>query len=204
MPHTTVDPTLYIQSDVPETCFFCPVDAETIHTKLGDLNDSVGANCPISNKVLKLLAPAVVRPLSHIVNLSFGTGCFPDRLKISSVTPIFKQGKKDDPGNYRPISVLSPISKVIEKCMKERILNFFEHKNLFAQNQYGFRNKHSTEHALMNFMDFVTDELEKANSIIGACGVCLASLTVMIRVCYVAGTMHYHALMFVKNKAITV
>ena len=167
VPHTTVDPTLYIQSDVPETCFFCPVDAETIHTILGDLNDSVGANCPISNKVLKLLAPAVVRPLSHIVNLSFGTGCFPDRLKISSVTPIFKQGKKDDPGNYRPISVLSPISKVIEKCMKERILNFFEHKNLFAQNQYGFRNKHSTEHALMNFMDFVTDELEKGNSIIG-------------------------------------
>ena len=51
--------------------------------------------------------------------------------------------------------------------MKERILNFFEHKNLFALNQYGFRNKHSTEHALMNFMDYVTDELEKGNSIIG-------------------------------------
>ena len=51
--------------------------------------------------------------------------------------------------------------------MKERILNFFEHKNLFAQNQYGFRNKHSTEHVLMNFMDYVTDELEKGNSIIG-------------------------------------
>ena len=50
--------------------------------------------------------------------------------------------------------------------MKERILNFFEHKNLFAQN-HGFRNKHSTEHAWMNFMDYVTDELEKGDPIKG-------------------------------------
>ena len=167
VPFSTVDPNVYIQSDEPDTCYFYPVDAENIRTILGNLNDSGGANCPTSSKVLKLLAPAIIGPLSHIVNLAFETGCFPDRLKISSVTPIFKQGKKDDPGNYRPISVLSPISKIIEKCMKERILNFIEHKNLFAENQYGFRNKHSTEHALINFMDYVTEELEKGNSIIG-------------------------------------
>ena len=113
------------------------------------------------------MAPSIVGPLCHIINLSFVTGIFPDQLKIASVTPIFKQGKKDEPGNYRPISVLSPISKIIEKCIKKRILGFLEDKNVLGRNQYGFRMKHSTEHALLNFMDYVTDELEKGNFVIG-------------------------------------
>ena len=164
---STIDPATYIQNDVPETCFLDPVDASTVLEILMGMNNSEGPNNPISTKVLKLLAPAIAGPLCHITNLSFETGCFPDRLKISSVTPIFKQGRKDEPGNYRPISVLSPISKIIEKCIKERILGFLENKNLIGQNQYGFRMKHSTEHALINFMDYVTDELEKGNLVIG-------------------------------------
>ena len=168
VPPSTVDPTAFIPHDISDTCFLNPVNGEAIYDILMSLKDSGGgANNPISTKVLKLLAPAISKPLSHITNLSFETGCFPDRLKISSVTPIFKQGKKDEPGNYRPISVLSPISKIIEKCIKERILSFLEKKNLFGQNQYGFRMKHSTEHALINFMDYVTDELEKGNHVIG-------------------------------------
>ena len=167
VPPSVMDPTAYIQNDVPETCFLDPVDADTILKILMELKDTDGTNNRISTKVLKLLAPAIVGPLCHITNLSFETGCFPDQLKISSVTPIYKQGKKDEPGNYRPISVISPISKIIEKCIKQRILSFFENKNIIGQNQYGFRNKHSTEHALINFMDFVTNELEKGSFVIG-------------------------------------
>ena len=91
------------------------MNAESIRIILGDLNDSGNANSPTSSKVIRLLALATIKPLNHIVNLSFETGLFPGRLKISSVTPVFKQGNKNDSENYRPISVLSPISKTIEK-----------------------------------------------------------------------------------------
>ena len=167
VPQSTIDPTTFILNDVLETCFLDPVTESTVMAILMELKDTGGANNPISTKVLKLLAPAIIGPICHIVNLTFESGCFPDQLKISSVTPIFKQGKKEVPGNYRPISVLSPLSKIIEKCMKRCILSFLESKNIFSQNQYGFRAKHSTEHALITFMDFVTDELEKGNHVIG-------------------------------------
>ena len=167
VPPSDIEPTSYIHHDIPETCFLDPVDINSILTILMDLNASGGTRSPTSVKVLQLLAPSVVGPLTHIVNLSFQTGCFPDRLKIATITPIFKHGKRDEPGNYRPISVLSPLSKILEKCVKKCILGFFESKNLFAQNQYGFRTNHSTEHALLNFIDYATDELENGNFVMG-------------------------------------
>ena len=68
----------------------------------------------------------------------------------------------------RPVLAADHVLRAaIEKCVKQRILNFFENKNIVGQNQYGFRNKHSTEHALINFMDFVTNELEKGSFVTG-------------------------------------
>ena len=167
LPPSTADPSAYILNEVPETCFLDPVTSDEIRAILMELKDTGGTNNPICSKVLKLLSPAIIGPISHIVNLTFKTGCFPDHLKISSVTPIFKQGIKEEPGNYRPISVLSPLSKIIEKCLKDRILSFLECKGVFSQSQYGFRSKHSTEHALIKFMDYATDELEKGNFVVG-------------------------------------
>ena len=113
VPPSDIEPTSYIHHDIPGTCFLDPVDINYILTILMDLNASGGTSIPTSVKVLQLLAPSVVGPLTHIVNLSFQTGCFPDRLKIATITPIFKHGERDEPGNYRPISgTISPVKNL--------------------------------------------------------------------------------------------
>ena len=167
LPPSSVDPTAYIQYDSLETCFLNPVTPESISVILRELKVTGGGIDPISSKVLKILEPSICVPLSHIVNLCFITGCFPDSLKVSTVTPIFKCGEKSDAGNYRPISVLSPLSKIIEKCIYHRICSYLNYRNILADNQYGFRTSHSTEHALLNFIDHVSQELDKGKYVIG-------------------------------------
>ena len=77
------------------------------------------------------------------------TGIFPNKLKLAKVIPIYK---KDDPTqvtNYRPISLLPVLSKVIEKTIAKQLSGYFEDNQLFNQNQYGFGPGHSTEHAAL-------------------------------------------------------
>ena len=167
MSPSEIDPASYIQNEFVDTCFMYPVTPYTISDILKSLKASEGGVDPISSKLLKLLMPSVTGPLCHIVNLCFSAGFFPDSLKVSTVTPIFKSGDKNCPGNYRPISVLSSLSKIIEKCIYMRIADFLTFNNILGENQYGFRNKHSTEHALLNFVDLVSGELEKGNHVIG-------------------------------------
>ncbi len=89
------------------------------------------------------------------------TGIFPDDLKIAKVIPIFK---KDDPTllrNYRPISLLSTISKVIEKIIFTQLSLYFKENKLIFDNQYGFRSKHSTEYAALELVDRIITQINK-------------------------------------------
>ena len=83
------------------------------------------------------------------------TGIFPDQLKIAIVTPIYK-GKNSDPhwfSNYRPISLLPTISKIVEKAIHNQLYAYMNNNNLLNDSQYGFRKNHSTEYAAMEFVD---------------------------------------------------
>lgn len=105
--------------------------------------------------------------IAVIINKSLEFGEFPSRLKISVVTPIFK---KDNPlliENYRPISLLSIFSKIIEKAVCNRINKFLTENNLLNSNQYGFREGRSTETAIVNFIQFVNDRMDKKEYIVG-------------------------------------
>jgi hypothetical protein len=68
-------------------------------------------------RVLKISTPYIIAPLTYIFNKTLATGIFPDRLKFSEVEPIFKKGDKTDFTNYRPISLLTSFSKIIEKII---------------------------------------------------------------------------------------
>ena len=89
------------------------------------------------------------------------TGIFPDELKIAKVIPLFK---KDDPTllkNYRPISLLSTIAKVMEKIIFTQLSSYFNEHKLIFDNQYGFRPKHSTEYAALELVDRIITQMDK-------------------------------------------
>ena len=107
--------------------------------------------------ILQLLKTDISIPLSKIFNLSMQTGIHPDCLKLAMVIPIHKKGSKLEVGNYRPISLLSNINKLLEKIIHERTYSFLEKYNCLYKYQFGFRKKHSINHALIE----ITEKSEK-------------------------------------------
>ena len=90
--------------------------------------------------------------------MSLTTGVHPDLLKIAKTIPIFKKGSKLNTRNYRPISLLSNLNKILEKLMFNRIYKFLEQHKCIYDRQFGFRKKHSTNQALIK----ITETIRKA------------------------------------------
>jgi hypothetical protein len=106
----------------------------------------------LSSSLVKRICPNILEVFTYIVDLSFSTGVFPDRLKRAVVVPIHKGKSQDTCSNFRPISLISTFSKVIEKIMKEKLINYLNKVNFFSCNQYGFRVGVNTEMALLDFI----------------------------------------------------
>lgn len=117
----------------------------------------------ISIAFLKRARDFVVPYICQLANLCFSTGVFPKALKRSIVTPVYKNGDKSDVYNFRPISVLTAISKIIEKIINNRLINFLSKYNIISQSQYGFRKKLSTEDAILDLISTITKEVDKGN-----------------------------------------
>jgi hypothetical protein len=79
----------------------------------------------ISEYIIKKCYPKIITVLTHIVNLSFSAGCFPDQLKITKVKPLYKKESDTDVVNYRPVSLISVFSKIIEKIMHKKLFYHF-------------------------------------------------------------------------------
>lgn len=97
----------------------------------------------------------LLTPLCHIINCSFRTGIFPDLFKLAKVIPLHKSGSKVDLNNYRPISLLSIFSKVIEKCFKKQLTNYIKTNNLLTEFQFGFRDDCNSENCFYRLSDFL-------------------------------------------------
>ena len=121
----------------------------------------------ISAKIIKITAKEISKPLTHIFNLSFSFGIIPDSLKIALVTPIFKGNEQNKFENYRPISVLSCFSKLLEKLMTKRLTQFIERNKILSKHQYGFRRNRSTEHAIIDFVDKIIQAIEQGKFSVG-------------------------------------
>ena len=115
----------------------------------------------ISDKNLKASASFILSPLTHIFNKILSSGIFPDRLKYSEVQPLFKKGKKTEISNYRPISLLPSFSKIIEKIIYKRLNCCLLENNILANEQFGFREKSTTDmttHELLNNIQLSLDK----------------------------------------------
>ena len=130
------------------------------------INESPGFD-GISFTVLKNCFGALHKPLLHVFNLSIVKGIFPDDLKIARVTPVFKGGDEKDLENYRPISVLPCFSKILERIMYNRLYNHLMKNNILYSKQFGFQKGHSTEHAIIQLIDQISNNFENNEFTIG-------------------------------------
>ena len=123
----------------------------------------------IPTNILKMNVKILAKPLALLINSSFVEGVFPDDIEIADVCPIFKKGDKDKCGNYRPISLLSNLSKLYERCMHTRLYDFLAKSDTFYEFQFGFRKQYSTNHALLSIVEEIKESLDKGNFAFGFC-----------------------------------
>ena len=117
-----------------------------------DTSKAVGPDL-IHNKVLKMASPAISNALTLMFNRSLSESRFPDCWKKAYVTPIHKKESKSVCGNYRPISLLSCVGKVLEKCIQKRIFRFLEDNHIINPCQSGFVPGDSTVYQLLSIYD---------------------------------------------------
>ena len=104
----------------------------------------------ISGKLLKDAAEVIAPTLTAIFNASINAGVFPDDFQTAIISPIHKSGSKTNCDNYRPISVLSSVSKIFEKLITEQLETYLESNGILTEQQAGFRKNHSTQTSLLN------------------------------------------------------
>ena len=110
--------------------------------------------------MLKDTADIIASPLTCIVNLSLESGMVPTDWKVAVVTPLYKSGSHSEKGNYRPISVLPILSKILEKAVHAQVISYFETNNLFCKFQFGYRHKRSCELAVTHFVDSIRKDID--------------------------------------------
>ena len=145
----------------PNSIFLDPTDPIEIFNSITRLNSSksVGPES-IPASLLKLLAPDISIILSKIINECLTEGTFPQCLKTAKIIPVHKKDSLLDPKNYRPISLLSNISKIFEKILHTRLYQFLERHNIIFKNQFGFRKQHNTTHACMALTEAIRNSLD--------------------------------------------
>ncbi|XP_071956238.1 uncharacterized protein [Antedon mediterranea] len=147
---TDVDPCSFLK----QCSSFHNVSTDFVLKEISELNSAKSAGHDgIDGKLVRTAAPIIANFLTQIINTSISSQSFPLSWKIGKVTPIFKSGNKHLPDNYRPISVLPIMSKVIEKAVGMQVLEYLSSNNLLCPNQSGFRPTYSTITAITKTHD---------------------------------------------------
>ena len=143
---------------------FGSVSEATVRDTISALKNSNARDVyGLSTNLLKYGVSAFIAPLTELVNCCIREGAFPDCLKIGVVVPTFKKGDADDMNNYRPITLLPVVSKVLEKILCGQLLLHFETNSLFGPCQFGFRRGRSTADAVMKLVGTVLRGFENGN-----------------------------------------
>jgi hypothetical protein len=122
----------------------------------------------ISNWLLKQIKNEVSSPLSHIINVSLSQNHIPAVWKRAKVIPVYKSGDKDDPGNYRPISLLPTLSKVLERLVSEQVTKYLDINHLLHQRQFGFRSNRNCCQLLLNIQSLIFKARTKKEKVLCA------------------------------------
>ena len=145
------DAETYVKKATSEFTAFQPTTVNNIYQLLNGLSNNKATGIDkISCKIIKMAVPAIADSLTYIFNQSVTLSSFPNDWKMARVIPLYKDGHRNIPGNYRPISVLPTISKIIKRILYNQLYNYLTEFGLLSSAQFGFRKSHSTATALLD------------------------------------------------------
>ena len=141
---------------------FHSVSAEYVFDQICKFSNSKSPGLDdIDVELLKTAAPVICNSLAFICNLSLATSVFPSDWKNAKVVPIFKSGCKSNVENYRPISVLSIVSKIIERTVHDQMYSYLSVNNFLSSSQSGFRSQYSTATTVIDVQDFILKNMDE-------------------------------------------
>ncbi|CAB3223912.1 unnamed protein product [Arctia plantaginis] len=144
------------------------VDESEVEATIMNLRHDSATGCDgIPSLLLRVCKNTLVPLITHIINTSIANGVFPEPFKKALIHPIHKGGDRDSINNYRPISVLSALSKVMEKLINGRLANYLKKFNIIAPNQYGFKKGVSTQDAVLDLTEHVVRKLDAKQKCLG-------------------------------------
>lgn len=148
-------------SNALDSLVMLPTDEREIFSLIQGLKNkcAVGIDL-ITTKIVKRYAHILTGPLTHIFNLALSTGVFPKKFKIAVIKPIYKGGDRTCVDNYRPISILPILSKILERIINSRLTNYLENNNLLSASQFGFRGGKSTNDAVHVLLNKIVENLD--------------------------------------------
>ena len=149
LPNSTESPYSYVHHNLNNLLILSTVTAEECSTIISSLKNTKQDIHHISVEMFKKFHHFFLPVICNIINLCFDSGIFPDCFKHATVIPIFKKGDSCNMSNYRPIALLPFMSKIIERCIYNRISEFATTCNILSPNQFGFRKGKSTQDAIL-------------------------------------------------------
>jgi len=166
IPPTNCNPITYLTQNSYQSIFISPVTRTELYNCIQRVKDGSAGHDGLKPGILKQACQHYIEPLLHVINLSLSEGHVPSTMKCANVTPIFKGGNSKEVGNYRPISVLPYFSKILEKLMFTRLNSFLNDNQILYNRQFGFRRGYSTEMALINALDGITEALDNKQHVL--------------------------------------
>jgi hypothetical protein len=153
---------------VEKSIYLTPTNKDEVISIVKSLKNSHSVGYDgVSIDVLKNSITYIAEPISAAINHCMETGYFPDELKIAKVVPLHKKNEKTNVNNYRPISILPIFSKLFERVIYKRIIEFLKEHNVLMNNQYGFVKGRSTTLAAVQFIENIIQGLEKKEFVAG-------------------------------------
>ena len=151
----------YMPEPMAKSFFLAPTTPGEIASEIKTLSESTSSDVPI--KLIKIATPPMSNLVCHIYNHSFKTGNYPNKLKFATVTPVHKADSKMALNNYRPISVLPIFSKILERLVHKRLINFLVKNGALFEHQYGFQPNKTTNMAILDIYAKIIESFESNN-----------------------------------------
>ena len=167
IPSDNRSPTIFMNNRVINTMVLNEVVQDEVKLVIKNLKEGSCGWDGLSATVLKASYASFIEPLTHVLNMSISQGIFPNELKVARVVPLFKSGDPMIFSNYRPVSVLPVFSKILERLMYNRLLSFINKYKLLYSYQFGFREEHSPNLAMIFLVDKISNALDKGEYVLG-------------------------------------